>query len=74
MSTFNGTEGPLLLEAKPAIGVAYAFADRRNGWYCFAFDAEGNQLGEAVYLYTKSEIVAHAKSMAADLGVKVKRW
>lgn len=59
---------------KAARGVAYAFGDRRNGWYCFPFDEDGNQLGEAVYLYSKREILAEAKSMAERLAVKVERW
>jgi hypothetical protein len=54
-------------------GVLYCYSDRRNGWYCFAHDAEGNQVGDAVYLYTKAEIVAEAKAIATQHNVKAKR-
>ena len=54
-------------------GIAYAYESRRNGWYCFRFDGEGNQMGEAIYLYSKREILDAAMDLAMEHGVKVVR-
>jgi hypothetical protein len=53
--------------------VFYSKADRRNGWYCYLSDKEGNQLGSADYRYTKGEIKALAEEAAAVFGVKAVR-
>lgn len=57
----------------PITGVIYAFLDRRNGWYCFAHDAEGNQIGEAIYTYRKEWVIVEARHLASQHNVKAKR-
>lgn len=61
-------------EPKAARGVAYSYANRKDGWYCFPFDEDGNQLGDASYAFHMRAIKAIAANMAVDLGVKVERW
>jgi hypothetical protein len=53
--------------------IAYAYSDRRNGWYCYAEDAMGNQIGAAAYEYRKADIVWLAHETAKVFGVEVRR-
>lgn len=53
--------------------VRYAYSDRRNGWYAYAADTEGNQIGAAQYEFRKSSIVIIAKQAADALGVEALR-
>lgn len=72
----NARRVRLMVEAKMAKRIAdimYAYSDRRNGWYCFARDTEGNQVGDAVYLFTKREIIEHARDWAKAYSVKIIR-
>jgi hypothetical protein len=54
-------------------GVTYSFANPRTGWYCYAHDAEGNQIGDAEYRYHKAYILRVAKDLAEAHSVPVTR-
>lgn len=55
------------------VKVIYSYSDRRNGWYCYAADANDYQLGNAEYRFTKREIIACARELAHSLNVPVER-
>lgn len=45
--------------------------DRHNGWACAVYDAEGNQIGEAVYEYRQRDALAGARRHHAELPTHV---
>lgn len=53
-----------------ATRVIYSYSDRKNGWYCYLADAEGNQIGNAEYVFSKSGVLKVAKQLAGDLPVE----
>jgi hypothetical protein len=66
--------GSLTKENAPHVNhIVYAYSDRRNGWYCYAADAVGNQIGAAAYEYRKADIVWLAHETAKVFGVEVRR-
>lgn len=61
-------------EANPnVVGIVYSYSDRRNGWYCYAEDAEGNQIGPAEYRYAKRDVLDYARETAKLFKVEVRR-
>lgn len=54
-------------------GVIYSYSDRKNGWYCYRHDTNGNQIGSAEYVYHKADVIKIAKQIAAEHGVKAVR-
>lgn len=36
-------------DINPVTGVLYAYSDRKNGWYCYAHNEDGDQIGAAEY-------------------------
>ena len=54
-------------------GVLYCYSDRQNGWYCFAHNKDEGQVGDAVYMYRKEDILTTARELAAAHNVKAKR-
>lgn len=53
--------------------VLYAYSDRRNGWYCYARNTAGDQLGDAIYRYHKADVLKAAREIAREHNVKVVR-
>lgn len=49
-------------------GVAYCYADRRNGWYAYAHNAAGDQIGPAHYQWRKDDVLAEAEWLAKEYG------
>lgn len=56
-------------EPSPVVtGVLYAYSDRRNGWYCYAHNDAGDQIGDAIYMYQKADVLSSARELAAEHG------
>ncbi len=49
--------------------IIYNYLDRHNGWYCYAHNAAGDQIGDAVYQYHKADVLVAARQMADEYGV-----
>lgn len=49
--------------------IRFAYSDRRNGWYTYASNTQGDQIGNAEYRYQKSDVIRTARKMARDYGL-----